>query len=168
MLKPRKKTHLFYDSGLHFENYPIKASRMSIERTLIILKPDAIEKNIVGLVISRFQEIGFAIHGVKMMQLDEAILADHYSHIADQPFFPNIVKFMTSSPVIALAFEGENAIRRARELMGPTNSLEAPAGTIRGNYGTDMMTNVCHASDGPEAAQEELKRFFKEGELFTF
>jgi nucleoside-diphosphate kinase len=141
---------------------------MSTERTLIILKPDAIEKNIVGLVISRFQEIGFAIHGVKMMQLDEAILTDHYSHIADQAFFPAIVKFMTSSPVIAIAFEGENAIRRARELMGPTNSQEAPAGTIRGNYGQDMMVNVCHASDGPEAAEAELKRFFTEDELFSF
>ena len=141
---------------------------MSTERTLILLKPDAIEKNIVGLVISRFQEIGFAIHGVKMMQLNEAILADHYSHIADKPFFPSIVEFMTSSPVIAVAFEGENAIRRARELMGPTNSLEAPAGTIRGNYGQDMMVNVCHASDGPEAAEIELKRFFKDDELFTF
>lgn len=141
---------------------------MSIETTLILLKPDAIEKNIVGLVISRFQEIGFSIHGIKMMQLDEAILAEHYAHIADMPFFPNIVEFMTSSPVIAIAFQGENAIRRARELMGPTNSLDAPAGTIRGNYGQDMMINVCHASDGPEAAEVELKRFFKEDELFRF
>ncbi|NWK54292.1 nucleoside-diphosphate kinase [Verrucomicrobiaceae bacterium N1E253] len=141
---------------------------MSKETTLILLKPDAIEKNIVGLVLSRFQEIGFSIHGIKMMQLSEELLAEHYSHIADQPFFPNIVKFMTSTPVIAIAFEGENAIRRARELMGPTNSLEAPAGTIRGNYGQDMMVNVCHASDGPEAAQVELKRFFSKDELFTF
>jgi nucleoside-diphosphate kinase len=108
------------------------------------------------------------IRGIKMMQLDDAILREHYSHVADKPFFPEIVAFMSRTPVIALALEGEGVINRVRDLLGPTNSKAAPAGTIRGDFGEDMMTNVCHASDSPEAAAAELKRFFKLGEVFAF
>ena len=103
-----------------------------------------------------------------MMTLSNELLTEHYSHVADKPFFPEIVAFMQSSPVIALALEGEDAIVTVRDLLGPTNSEEAPAGTIRGDLGDNMMVNVCHASDGPEAAATELKRFFGEGELFCF
>lgn len=139
---------------------------MSTETSLILFKPDAVEKKIVGSVLSRFQAEGFAIRGIKMMQLDDAILTEHYAHVADKPFFPEIAAFMSRSPVIALALEGDNAINRVRDLLGPTNSKEAPEGTIRGDFGADMMVNVCHASDGPETAAAELKRFFGEGELF--
>jgi nucleoside-diphosphate kinase len=102
-----------------------------------------------------------------MMQLDHAILADHYSHIADKPFFPEIVAFMSKTPVIALALEGEDVIARVRDLLGPTDSKAAPPGTIRGDFGEEKMINVCHASDSPEAAAAELKRFFKDGEIFA-
>ena len=136
------------------------------ETTLILFKPDAIRKNIVGKVLSRFQEEGFRIRGIKMMQLDHAILADHYSHIADKPFFPDIVAFMSSTPVIALALEGDSVISRVRDLLGPTDSKAAAPGTIRGDFGEDKMVNVCHASDSIEAASAELKRFFKDGEVF--
>jgi nucleoside-diphosphate kinase len=101
------------------------------------------------------------------MQLDDPILREHYAHVADLPFFPDIAAFMSKSPIIALALEGEDVISRVRDLLGPTNSNEAPEGTIRGDFGTDMMVNVCHASDGPETATAELKRFFKEEELFA-
>lgn len=141
---------------------------MALETTLILFKPDAIEKNLTGKVIARFQDEGFVIRGIKMMQLDDAILREHYSHVADKPFFPEIVSFMSRAPVIALALEGDGVIDRVRDLLGPTNSKAAPAGTIRGDFGEDMMTNVCHASDSPEAAQAELKRFFKAGEVFAF
>lgn len=139
---------------------------MSTETSLILFKPDAVEKKIVGTVLARFQAEGFAIRGIKMMQLDDAILTEHYAHVADKPFFPEIAAFMSRTPVIALALEGENVINRVRDLLGPTNSKEAAAGTIRGDLGTDMMENVCHASDGPETAAVELKRFFNDGELF--
>jgi len=139
---------------------------MSTETSLILFKPDAVEKKIVGTVLARFQAEGFAIRGIKMMQLDDAILTEHYAHVADKPFFPEIAAFMKRTPVIALALEGDNVINRVRDLLGPTNSKEAAAGTIRGDLGTDMMQNVCHASDGPETAAVELKRFFNDGELF--
>ena len=139
---------------------------MSTETSLILFKPDAIEKKIVGTILARFQAEGFSIRGIKMMQLDDAILKEHYAHVADKPFFPEITAFMKRSPIIALALEGENVINRVRELLGPTNSQEAPKGTIRGDFGENMMINVCHASDGPETATAELKRFFKEDELF--
>ena len=139
----------------------------SLETSLILFKPDAVEKNLVGTVLARFQAEGFRIRGIKMMQLDHAILADHYAHICDKPFFPDIVKFMSKTPVVALALEGENAIARVRDLLGPTDSKEAAPGTIRGDLGEDKMVNVCHASDSTEAAAAELKRFFKDGEVFA-
>ncbi len=141
---------------------------MATETTLILFKPDCVTKNLSGDVLNRFLNKGLAIRGIKMMTLCDEILTEHYSHVADKPFFPDIVKFMQSSPVIALALEGDNAIATVRDLLGPTNSEEAPAGTIRGDLGNNMMINVCHASDGPETAAAELKRFFKDGELFSF
>ena len=140
---------------------------MTTETSLILFKPDAIEKNLVGTVLARFQAEGFRIRGIKMMQLDHAILADHYSHIADKPFFPEIVTFMSKTPVVALALAGENVIARVRDLLGPTDSKAAAPGTIRGDFGEDKMINVCHASDSPEAAADEMKRFFKDGEIFA-
>ena len=140
---------------------------MSIQTTLILFKPDAVEKNITGIVLAKFQELGLNIQGIKMMQLDSAILKEHYAHVADKPFFPEIEGFMSQAPVIALALKGENAIAQVRDLLGPTNSSEAPAGTIRGDYGDNMMVNVCHASDSEEAAAEELARFFKSEEIFS-
>jgi nucleoside-diphosphate kinase len=140
---------------------------MTTETSLILFKPDAIEKNLVGTVLARFQAEGFRIRGIKMMQLDHAILADHYSHIADKPFFPEIVTFMSKTPVVALALAGDNVIARVRDLLGPTDSKAAAPGTIRGDFGEDKMINVCHASDSPEAAADEMKRFFKDGEIFA-
>ena len=93
---------------------------------------------------------------------------NHYSHIADKPFFPEVAEFMKSKPVIAIALGGDNVIARVRDLLGPTDSKAAPKGTIRGDYGDDKMTNICHASDSPEAAAVELKRFFADGEIFDY
>ncbi|MGB0263592.1 MAG: nucleoside-diphosphate kinase [Opitutales bacterium] len=133
-----------------------------MEETLIILKPDCMEQRIAGEVISRFEKAGFAIVAAKVMQLDAAILREHYAHVADLPFFPEIEAFMSSLPVMPMVLRGEGVIAKVRDLLGPTNSKEAPAGTIRGDLGTDMMRNVVHASDGPETAAAEKKRFFPE------
>jgi len=141
---------------------------MPSDTTLILFKPDAVEKNLIGQVLARFEAAGFRVRGIKMMQLDDAILREHYAHVADKPFFPDIVSFMSRTPVVALALEGEDVINKVRDLLGPTNSKAAAAGTIRGDFGEDMMVNVCHASDSAESATAELKRFFKDGEMFAF
>ncbi|MEM9081039.1 MAG: nucleoside-diphosphate kinase [Verrucomicrobiota bacterium] len=144
---------------------------MAQETTLILFKPDAVAKGLVGTVLNRYESAGFQIKGLKMMELTDALLAEHYSHIADKPFFPEIVKFMQETPVVALALAGDDVISKVRDLLGPTDSKEAAAGTIRGDFGDksgdSKMRNICHASDSPEAAQAELKRFFKDGELFV-
>jgi nucleoside-diphosphate kinase len=140
---------------------------MSVETTLILLKPDCVTKGLCGEVIGRFERADLKIRGAKMLHLSDELLADHYSHIADKPFFPSVQEFMQSSPVIAIALEGDDAISLVRDLLGPTDSAKAAPGTIRGDLGVDMMVNVVHASDGPEAASAELARFFKEGELFS-
>ena len=133
-----------------------------MEETLIILKPDCMEKRVAGQVITRFEQAGFEIVAAKIMQLDGPILREHYAHVADKPFFPEIEAFMSSRPVMPMILRGEGVIAKVRDLLGPTNSLEAPKGTIRGDLGTDMMRNVVHASDGPETASAEKKRFFPE------
>lgn len=138
---------------------------MPDQTTLILLKPDAVTKNLCGEVLKRFEAEGFRIRGLKMIQLDEALLTEHYAHIASRPFFPEVVTFMKSSPVLALALGGENVIDRVRVLLGPTDSRKAEKGTLRGDFGVDSMVNVAHASDSPEAAEAELKRFFKAGEI---
>src|SRR5436190_305544 len=120
---------------------------MPEQTTLILLKPDCVSKHLCGEVLRRFENAGFRIRGMKMIQLEDAVLQDHYAHIADRPFFPDVVKFMKSQPVIALALAGENVIQRVRDLLGPTDSRKAAKGTIRGDYGVDTMINVAHASD---------------------
>jgi nucleoside-diphosphate kinase len=145
---------------------------MSDQTSLILLKTDCVSKKIVGEVIKRFEDQGFAIRGIKMLQMTDALLHEHYAHIADLPFFPEVVAFMQETPVIALALSGDNAVERVRDLLGPTDSTQADPGTIRGDYGfkdgDSKMRNVCHASDSPENAAIELNRFFNEDELFAY
>ena len=137
-----------------------------METTLILFKPDAIEKKLVGTVLARFDAAGFRIRGLKMLALTPELLVEHYAHIADKPFFPEIVAFMSKTPVVALALEGEDAVAKVRDLLGPTDSRKAEKGTIRGDFGEDVMVNVCHASDSVESAAAEVKRFFRDGEVF--
>ncbi len=136
-----------------------------MQQTLILLKPDCVQKRKVGEVVRRFEDAGFRIRGFKMMSLDEAVLREHYAHIADKPFFPEVVRFMQSSPVVAMVLEGDNAVDRVRELLGPTDSTQAAKGTIRGDLGVDKMVNVAHASDSTDAAAAEIQRFFAPGEV---
>ena len=140
---------------------------MADETSLLLLKPDCIAKNLSGEVLQRLLSHGFRIRGIKMLQLTDELLKEHYAHIADRPFFPEVAGFMKSQPVIAVALAGDEVISKVRDLLGPTDSKAAAKGTIRGDFGDDKMTNVVHASDSPEAAAVELKRFFKDGELFN-
>ena len=133
-----------------------------MERSLILLKPDCLEKQVAGQVISRFEEKNYGIIATRMVQLDDALLAEHYAHVADLPFFPEIAAFMSSCPVLAMILEGDNVVQGVRDLLGPTDSTTAPKGTIRGDLGTDRMRNVAHASDSPENAQVEIERFFSD------
>ena len=136
-----------------------------MEKTVVLLKPDCVQKGLMGEVLKRFEAQGFRVVGCKMMQLDDAILKDHYAHLVELPFFPEILGFMQSSPIMALTLEGEGIIQKVRDFIGPTDSTKAEKGTVRGDLGEDKMRNVVHASDSSESAQAELSRFFRPGKL---
>lgn len=139
-----------------------------MERTLILLKPDAVEKRFCGKVITRFEDAGFIIRGCKMLHLHPELLKEHYAHIAEKPFYPEVEEFMGSKPVIALVIEGHDVVAKVRDMLGATDSRKAAPGTIRADLGVDQMVNVAHASDSPETAKKEVKRFFAETELFDY
>ena len=138
---------------------------MANERSLILLKPDCLNGKHAGEVIGRFEKAGFEIRASKLIALSDELLKEHYAHIADLPFFPDIIEFMSSRPVLALVLEGENAVTAIRDLLGPTDSTQAPAGTIRRDMGTTSMENICHASDSVENAAIEVRRFFDASEV---
>lgn len=138
-----------------------------MQKTLIIFKPDCMEKKHVGAVTDRFEKAGFTIIGCKMIRLTPALLRDHYAHVASKPFYPDIEKFMGSLPVIVMALQGADVVAKVRDLLGPTDSRKAPKGTIRGDFGADMMVNVVHASDSEENGRVEIARFFKPEEIFA-
>ena len=138
-----------------------------MQRSLILLKPDCNQNALVGQVISRFEDSSYSIIACKMIQLDEALLNEHYAHVAELPFFPEIAEFMSSCPVLALVLEGDNVIQGVRDLIGPTDSTVAPKGTIRGDLGTDRMKNVVHASDSPDSALAEINRFFEADQIIS-
>ncbi|MDO4958932.1 MAG: nucleoside-diphosphate kinase [Prevotellaceae bacterium] len=141
---------------------------MQQERTLVLLKPCTVQRALVGEITSIFEKKGLRIVGMKMMQLNEAILKEHYAHLVAKPFFPILRDSMMATPVIALALEGVDAIEVVRQMAGATNGRKAAPGTIRGDYSMSGQQNIVHASDGPETAAAELKRFFKDEELFSY
>lgn len=145
-----------------------------MQRTLILLKPDCMQKKLCGKVLARFEDAGFKIIGCKMIKLDLDTLREHYAHIADLPFYPEVEKFMSSTPVIALVLEGDGIIEKMREMLGVTDCLEAASGTVRAEFGSkeeegdSKMRNVVHASDSEETAVKEIERFFEEDELYDY
>lgn len=138
-----------------------------MEKTFVIFKPDCMEKRHAGTVLARLEAEGFDVIGCKMAHLSAEVLREHYAHVASKPFYPEIENFMRLRPVIMVALQGENIVQRVRDLLGPTDSRKAAKGTIRGDFGTDMMKNVVHASDSVDNANAELARFFKAEELFS-
>ena len=137
------------------------------ERTLIILKPDCMEKKLMPEVMRRFFEVGLDIVACKMVQLKDETLAEHYAHIVGKPYYPPLLDFMKRRPVIIAVLEGDDAVAKVRALLGPTNSEEAPKGTIRGDFGLNTRENIVHASDSPENAKIEIARFFLPSEVFN-
>jgi nucleoside-diphosphate kinase len=139
-----------------------------MEQTLIIIKPDAVNRSIIGEILHRFERKGLKLIGMKMEHLKEKVLDEHYSHLCDKPFFPRIRDFMRCAPAVLLVIEGNNAVDVIRKMAGVTHGGEADPGTIRGDYSLSIQNNVIHASDSVESAKEEVKRFFKEEEIFSY
>lgn len=139
-----------------------------MEKTLILLKPCTVQRRLIGEVINRIERKGLRIVGLKMMQLDDAILNEHYAHLVDRPFFPWLTASMKSAPVIAMCVEGNSAVTVVRNIVGATNGRKADPGTIRGDLSMSGQENIIHASDSIETAEIEMKRFFREGEIFEY
>lgn len=146
----------------------IKTQQNIMERTLVLLKPVTIQRGLAGEVIKRFEQKGLKIAGMKMMQLDDAILNEHYAHLVDRPFFPGLKKSMTRTPVVAMCLEGVGAVDVVRQMAGATNGRKALPGTIRGDFSMSGQQNIVHASDSLESAAVEVKRFFKDEEIFDY
>lgn len=140
-----------------------------MEQSLVLVKPDGLQRGLVGEIISRFERKGLKIIGIKMMTVEDAILEEHYAHLTGKPFFADIKAFMKSSPLVAIALEGgEGGVAAIRVLVGPTKGQEAPAGTIRGDFGLSGSNNIVHASDSIENGKIEVARFFAANELFEY
>ncbi len=131
-----------------------------MERTYIMLKPDALKRGLMGKIITRIEEKGYKITDAKMMKMDEPMLREHYSHLVNEPFFPKIMDYMMSGPVLAMIVEGDNAILGMRKLIGATHFEDTAAGTIRGDYAFNTTQNLIHGSDSADNAEIEIKRFF--------
>jgi nucleoside-diphosphate kinase len=139
-----------------------------MERSLILIKPDAIQRGLAGQIITRFEDKGLKIAGIKFLTLTDELLSDHYSHLADKPFFGGIKRFMQLTPVIAICLEGVDCVETVRRLCGITKAREASPGTIRGDWAMSVQANLVHASDSLETAQKEVARFFNDSELFEY
>ena len=139
-----------------------------MERTLVLVKPDGVQRGLIGEVISRLERRGLKLVGMKFMQVDDALARQHYGEHVDRPFFGGLVDFITSSPVVAMAWESDNAVEAVRNTMGQTNPTTSPLGTIRGDLGLDIGRNLVHGSDSPESAERELSLFFKTSELLNY
>jgi nucleoside-diphosphate kinase len=139
-----------------------------VERTLVLLKPDALQRGLVGRIIARLEDRGLKLVGMKLMRMDMDLARAHYAAHVEKPFFAGLAAFMTSRPIIAMAVEGKNAVQLVRQATGATDPQKAGAGTIRGDFGMDIGRNLVHGADSPEAAERELAIFFREGELFAY
>lgn len=139
-----------------------------MERTLIIVKPDALQRNLLGEIIHRFERKGLKLVGLKMMAIDDLKIDEHYAHHKDKPFFKNLKNFMQASPVVVMVLEGVEAVNAVRLIVGPTKGREADAGSIRGDFAMSTQCNIVHASDSEQTAKKEIKRFFKKDELFEY
>ncbi len=141
---------------------------MERERTLVLIKPGAIQRELIGEIITRFERKGIKIVGLKMLKMTERLINEHYAHLLDKPFFPDLKRSMMETPIVAMALEGHDIVKRVRTLIGATNPREAAPGTIRGDYSISVRNNVVHASESVKDALVELQRFFDEDEIFSY
>ena len=138
---------------------------MANERTLILIKPDGVQRRLAGRLITRLEDKGLNLVGLKLLQVTPELARQHYAEHVEKPFYPNLEEFITAGPVVAIVAEGPEAISVVRTMMGPTNGREAAPGTIRGDFGVSRQMNLMHGSDGPEAATREIAIYFQPGEL---
>ncbi|KAM9372704.1 nucleoside diphosphate kinase, mitochondrial [Phaethornis superciliosus] len=138
------------------------------EQTLVLVKPDAVQRRLVGSVIQRFERRGFKLVAMKLLQADQGLLDKHYQHLRQKPFYPVLLEYMTSGPVVAMVWEGYNVVRSTRTMVGDTDSAKASAGTIRGDFSMHVSRNVVHASDSVETAQREIGFWFQRNELVAW
>jgi nucleoside-diphosphate kinase len=143
-------------------------NKAPMERTLVLLKPDCVQRRLMGQVIARFEDKGLSIIALKMLRVTPDLSKQHYAEHVQKPFYPNLEKFITASPIVALVVEGLEAIRVVREMLGATSGLKAAPGTIRGDYSSSRQMNLVHASDGPEASAREIALYFKNDELHSY
>jgi nucleoside-diphosphate kinase len=141
---------------------------MAVEKTFVMIKPDGVQRGLIGQVIQRFEQKGLQLVAAKLMHISRPLAETHYAEHQSKPFFGELVEFITSGPVLAMVWQGENAIRVAREMMGKTNPAEAAPGTIRGDFGLQVSMNVIHGSDSEESAEREINLFFKEEEILEY
>ncbi|MBC1512777.1 nucleoside-diphosphate kinase [Listeria booriae] len=139
-----------------------------MEKTYLMVKPDGVQRGLIGEIVGRLEKKGLKLVGAKFMQIDEELAKQHYAEHVGKAFFPDLLAFITSGPVFAMVWEGDEAISLARHMMGKTNPLEAEQGTMRGDLAVHMNRNVIHGSDSPESAQREISLFFKEEELILY
>ena len=139
-----------------------------MERTLVLVKPDGVQRGLIGEIINRLEQRGLKLVGMKLMEVDDALARKHYGEHVDRPFFGGLVESITSAPVVAMAWEADDAVEAVRNTMGQTNPTSSPPGTIRGDLGLDIGRNLVHGSDSPESAQRELSLFFSDGELLDY
>lgn len=139
-----------------------------IQKSFVMMKPDAVSRRLMGKILSRFEEKGLQVIAVKLMQIDEELAKTHYGEHADKPFFEDLVTYITSSPSLAMVIKGEDAISTIRKMVGATNPLEADLGTIRGDFAMDTGRNIIHASDSPESTEREINLFFDENEICDY
>ena len=139
-----------------------------MERTLVLVKPDGVQRGLVGEVISRLERRGLKLAALKLMQVDDALARRHYAEHLERTLFPGLAAFITSSPLVAMVWEAVNAVSIVRQTMGETNPVNSPAGTIRGDLGIDIGRNLVHGSDGPESAEREISLFFAPGEILSY
>jgi len=141
---------------------------MAIERTLILIKPDGLERRLAGTIISRFEAKGLKIAGLKLLRVTRELSQKHYAEHVNKPFYPQLEEFITAGPIVAMVAEGPQAIAVVRDMLGPTNGRSAPPGTIRGDFGLSRQMNLVHGSDGPEAAAREIPLYFRPDELVAY
>lgn len=139
-----------------------------MERTLVLLKPDCVQRRLMGKILSRFEEKGLNVIGLKMLQVTPELAKTHYAEHVKKPFYPGLEAFITASPIVAMVVEGLEVIRVVRDMLGATSGLKAAAGTIRGDYSSSRQMNLVHASDGPEAAAKEIALYFKPEEILPY
>lgn len=139
-----------------------------MEKTFLMVKPDGVQRQLIGEIVARFERKGFQLVGAKLMQITPELAEQHYGEHKERPFFGGLVSFITSGPVFAMVWQGENVITTARTMMGATNPKDAAPGTIRGDFGLTIDKNVIHGSDAPESAEREIGLFFKEAELVEY